>query len=165
MKRKSYQSSRCVDIEAFVTDYLGLTILYEEFAEKDPGRIGFLADGVRSISIDRNGKRVKQLFPKRTVVIESGLQNPCELGRKRFTIAHEGAHFILNQHAPMQAASAFHSDINSDITYSKEMLEEMMSINEAFANRAAACCLMPQFLVKRNLKKHNSGTRLSSMMA
>ena len=32
----------CVDIESFVTDYLGLQIVYESFAEQDSGRIGFL---------------------------------------------------------------------------------------------------------------------------
>lgn len=38
--------------------------------------------------------------------------------------------------------------------YSKDMLHEMMSVGESLTNRAAACCLMPQFLVQRMLKPH-----------
>jgi hypothetical protein len=40
------------------------------------------------------------------------------------------------------------------------MLHEIMSINESLTNRAAACCLMPRFLVQRSLNRHNNGKRL-----
>ena len=53
MKRKHYTNAHCVDIEAFVTEYLGIPIVYETFAEPDPGRIGFLSDGVRKIWVMR----------------------------------------------------------------------------------------------------------------
>ena len=36
----------------------------------------------------------------------------------------------------------------------------MLSINEYFANRAAACLLMPRFLVKRVLKRHNESRKV-----
>ena len=49
-------SGLCVDIEAFVTDYLGLQIVYESFAEQDPGRIGFLSDGNRPLWVWRDGR-------------------------------------------------------------------------------------------------------------
>ena len=32
MKRKHYTNAHCVDIEAFVTEYLGIPIVYETFA-------------------------------------------------------------------------------------------------------------------------------------
>ena len=35
MKRKHYTNAHCVDIEAFVTEYLGIPIVYETFAEPD----------------------------------------------------------------------------------------------------------------------------------
>ena len=41
-KRKHYTNVTCVDIEAFVQEYLGVPIVYETFAEEDPGRIAFL---------------------------------------------------------------------------------------------------------------------------
>ena len=41
------------------------------------------------------------------------------------------------------------------MTYTGDMLKEMLSVNECFTNRAAACFLMPGFLVARVLKRHN----------
>ena len=46
-KSKHYTNVTCVDIEAFVREYLGVPIVYETFAEPDPGRVGFLSDGKR----------------------------------------------------------------------------------------------------------------------
>lgn len=160
MRRKHYTNSRCVDIEAFVTEYLGIPIIYETLAEPDPGRIGFFSDGKRPVWIRRENKKTQVVFPERTAVIEKYLQRPNEIGRKRFTIAHEGAHYILEKHIPIQSKAAFHSDFDGEMVYSREMLCEMMSINEALTNRAAACCLMPQFLVQRNLNRHNGGNPL-----
>lgn len=46
-KSKHYTNVMCVDIEAFVREYLGVPIVYETFAEPDPGskvvKIRFLA--------------------------------------------------------------------------------------------------------------------------
>ena len=90
MKRKHYTNAHCVDIEAFVTEYLGIPIVYETFAEPDPGRIGFLSDGFRPIWVMRGNQKVQVLYPAGTAVIENYLQRPSEIGKKRFTIAHEG---------------------------------------------------------------------------
>lgn len=158
MKCKHYTNSHCVDIEAFVTEYLGIPIVYETFAEPDPGRIGFLSDGKRPVLINRRGRQQHVVFPAGTAVIEKALQQPNEFGRKRFTIAHEGAHYVLAKHIPAQtSAAAFHSEFDVGMTYTQAMLKEMMSINEAFTNRGAACFLMPRFLVERVLKKYNGG--------
>ena len=140
-KSRHYTNVMCVDIEAFVKEYLGVPIVYETFAEDDPGRV---------------------VFPARTAVIEKFLLNQKESARKRFSIAHEGAHDILAHHVPIQAspAAAFHSEFDPEMTYSHDMLKEILSINECFSNRAAACLLMPGFLVMRVLKKHNNSKRI-----
>ena len=57
MKRKHYTNVNCVDIEAFVREYLGIPIVYESFAEPDPGRIGFVSDGIRPLCVRRDGIR------------------------------------------------------------------------------------------------------------
>ena len=36
----------------------------------------------------------------------------------------------------------------------------MLSVNECFTNRAAACLLMPRFLMERVLKRHNESKRV-----
>ena len=161
-KSKHYTNVMCVDIEAFVREYLGVPIVYETFAEPDPGRVGFLSDGKRPLLI-RKGDKVEQVvYPARTAVIERFLLNPKESARKRFTIAHEGAHDVLGRHIPLQTspAAAFHSEYDPEMTYTQEMLREMLNINECFTNRAAACFLMPGFLVQRVLKRHNNSKKV-----
>ena len=161
-KRRHYTNVLCVDIEGFVEEYLGIPIVYETFAEADPGRIGFLADGKRPLTVRREGMTQQIVFPQRTAVIESFLLSPKESARKRFTIAHEGAHDVINRHIPAQAspAAAFHSEFDSEMIYSKEMLKEMLSVNESFTNRAAACLLMPGFLVERALNRYNESRKV-----
>ena len=132
-KSRHYTNVLCVDIEGFVEEYLGIPIIYETFAETDPGRIGFLADGKRPLSVRREGMTQQVVFPQRTAVIESFLLSPKESARKRFTIAHEGAHDVINRHIPAQASpeAAFHSEYDPEMTYSKDMLKEMLSVNES----------------------------------
>ena len=156
-KSKHYTNVMCVDIEAFVREYLGVPIVYETFAEPDPGRVGFLSDGKRPLMVRRDGKIEEIVFPPRTAVIEKFLLSPKESARKRFTIAHEGAHDVMGRHIPLQASpmAAFHSEYDPEMIYTGDMLKEMLSVNECFTNRAAACFLMPGFLVARVLKRHN----------
>ena len=161
-KSRHYTNVLCVDIEGFVEEYLGIPIVYETFAEADPGRIGFLADGKRPLSVRREGMTQQIVFPQRTAVIESFLLSPKESARKRFTIAHEGAHDVINRHIPAQArpAAAFHSEFDPEMNYPREMLKEMLSVSESFTNRAAACLLMPGFLVERALKRYNESRKV-----
>lgn len=44
----------CVNIEAFMVEYLEIPIVYETFEELDPDRIGFLSDGKRLLCDARN---------------------------------------------------------------------------------------------------------------
>ncbi len=159
---KHYTNALCVDIEAFVKEYLGLQIVYDSFAEPDPGRVGFYADGQRPLWVHRGSGKEQIVYPARTIVIDKFLLNPGESARKRFTISHEGAHDVLERHIPAQSnpVAAFHSEYDPDMAYSADMLREMLSINECFTNRAAACLMMPRFLVNRVLKRHNNAQKV-----
>ncbi len=161
-RSRHYTDVACVDIEAFVKEYLGIPVVYETFAEPDPGRVGFLSDGKRPLAVKRGSKTEQVVFPTRTAVIEKYLLEQKESARRRFSIAHEGAHDILGRHIPIQTspAAAFCSEFDPEMTYTPDMLKEMLSVNEDFTNRAAACLLMPEFLVKRVLNRHNGSKKV-----
>ena len=147
----------CFDIEGFIIDYLGLTIRYESFAEKDTSKIGFLANGVAPLLVFRNKVPTPVVFPKGTIVIEKELQREKESSRKRFTLAHEAAHKILENHISAQAVPCFHSDYNKEANYSREDLQRLFSFTETYANRLGASILMSQCLIAKALEKYNNG--------
>ena len=161
-RKRHYTDVLCVDIEDFVESYLGVPVVYETFAEEDPGRIGYLSDGKRPLWVRRKDGTAPVVFPEGTAVIEKMLQRPAESARKRFTIAHEGAHRMLERHVPQQfrPIHAFFSEYEKETGYSPELLREMLTVNEMFANRAAACFLMPRFLMGKILDKRNGGRKI-----
>lgn len=161
-KSKHYTNVMCVNIEAFVKEYLGIPIVYETFAEPDPGRVGFLSDGKRPLLVWKDNNIEQIVYPARTAVIEKYLLNTKESARRRFTISHEGAHDVLSRHIPLQTspAAAFHSEFDPEMLYTQDMLRELLSISEYFTNRAAACLLMPRFLIERVLKRHNDSRKV-----
>lgn len=157
VKQTHCWNSRCFDIEGFITDYLCLNIEYETFAEDDSSKIGFLSNGQDPLLVNRNGKIVPVIFPEDTIVIEKCLLKPEESCRRRFTLAHEAAHKVMERHVPMQTAACFHSDYNSQTQYSVEDMKRIFSLNETLTNRLGAAILMPLFLVEKAMKKFNEG--------
>ena len=149
--------SACFDIEGFITDYLGLPVVYETIAEEDRSKIGFLSDGSRPLMICRGNKVMEQVFPKDTVVIDQYLLRSDESGRRRFTLAHEAAHYIIEQHLGGMPVASFLQEYDGTATYSQEELERMFSLSETMANRLGASLLMPEHLVRKALVKYNEG--------
>ena len=160
LKSRHCADALCVDIETFVTQYLGIPVVYESFAELDPGRIGFLSDGIRPLRVWRDHRAEPVVFPEGTVVIEKYLLDPKENARKRFTISHEGSHHVLRRHTAADPAAAFCSEFDREAVYQPQELRDRMSVYEFFANRAAACFLMPRFLVLRVLKRFNGSKKV-----
>ena len=156
------EKALCVDIEGFVTEYLGMPVVYETFAEEEPGRIGFCSDGTRPLAVRRRGRTESVVFPARTAVIEKGLLRPGEGARRRFTIAHEGAHDILLRHIPLQSEllAALRGEYDPDAVFTPELVREAVSVREGLTNRAAACLLMPWFSVERVLTRYNGGRKV-----
>ena len=95
-----------IDIDS-VAAYLGLTVRYEKFAESDPDKIGFTSDGKSALTVFRNGQKQRIIFPKETIVLDSFLQYPCESSRRRFTLAHEISHILINRADPTHTAPCF----------------------------------------------------------
>ena len=159
-KKTHRSNAMCLDIEGFITDYLGLSITYEDIAEEDKSKIGFLSDGKSPLLVTRNKVETFVTFPKWTIVIERFLTRDSESAKKRFTLAHEAAHAILAKHIPLQAGGSFQNEFDKTIPYSKEDIRRMFSFNEACANRLGAAILMPEYRMDRALKKYNDGNKV-----
>ena len=159
-KKTHRWNGMCLDIEGFITDYLGHSIVYENISEEDKSKLGFLADGISPLRVTRDRKEIMVVFPEGTIVIEKYLIGDDEAARRRFTLAHEAAHIILKKHAPMQAEPCFQAEYDSGICYTREDILRMFSINEACANRLGAALLMPEYRVERALRKFNNGNQI-----
>ena len=149
-------TARCIDIEG-LANFLGLTVTYETFAEKDFDKIGFLSDGKTPLLVRRNGQVVSFLFPLGTIVLDVSLHADKESGRCRFTIAHEIAHFMIDQHRP---AAQYHRTFDAEKKYSVAEMNELFNIVENQADRLAAAILMPRFTVDRALDDFYKGKRI-----
>lgn len=144
----------CVDIEGLVTDYLGLTVVYETIVEDDLNKIAFLSNGKRPLRVVRDGKRVEVIFPKNTVVLDKVLLNEKESSRRRFTLGHEGAHSIIAKQNPMQDVGCFHNTFDPERQYTLEERRELLSFSEAQADRLSSVFLMPRFILEKVMKKY-----------
>lgn len=140
----------CVDIEGFVTEFLGSSIQYWTFAEKDPDKIGFVSDGLTPLLVSDKGKRVPQVFTKGTVVIEKYLRQERNSAKRRFTIAHEGGHIVIERALPR---ASYCREFDSERRYKPSDFKDLFNLREAQIDRLGAALLMPRFAV-RNVLQH-----------
>jgi hypothetical protein len=70
---------KCVDIEGLANS-LGLKVIYEEFAEDDYDKIGFLSNGMTPLKVKRGNKVVSFTFPLGTIVVDTNLRRVRRAG-------------------------------------------------------------------------------------
>ena len=154
-QKHSNKVIQSIDIEHFITEFLSLQIEYASFAEEDGGKMGFLADGETPLLIHQNGKIIPFVFPKDTIVLDKFLLSEKEQGRRRFTMAHEASHHILGKMYAMPSAGRFHTEYDSERSYSKEELAQMFASAEWQADTMGASLLMPKRIIDNALAKYN----------
>ena len=140
-----------MDIEGFVTDFLKLPLLYRSFAEEDSDKIGFIADGVTPLRVYEGGTVVRRVYPRGTIVIERCLRKEHKSGRRRFTISHECAHYIMDRAVP---SAAFHREFDGERAYTQEDFKNLFSFRETQVDRMGAALLMPRFMVRNVMISH-----------
>ena len=143
---------RHVDIDA-IASYLGLKIRYEQFAESDPDKIGFTADGIAALNVIRNKVKIAVVFPKNTIILDRFLRRKNEARRRRFTLAHEISHVLLNHADPLKSAACFNRLYDNERTYTISELRKRMTLDECQANAMAAMLLMPRSLLSDLIRK------------
>lgn len=140
----------CVDIDGFVQDCLHCSVVYENFAEEEQDKLGFIGDGQTPLKVWRQGQAVERTPPYRTIVLERYLLRPEEHARRRFTLAHEAGHYIAMRLSPDTAACFYHAH-SPEREYSVEDLRQRYNILEWQANAFAAALLMPRCVVQQLL--------------
>lgn len=75
---------------------------------------------------------IREIFPKGTVVLEKYLLNQGEEGRKRFTVAHEVGHYIMDRTVAM---ASFRQEYGRERAYSPSEYRELLSVREAQVDR------------------------------
>lgn len=147
---------KCVDIEGLAAS-LGLTIRYERFGEDDYDKIGFLADGKTPLKVYRSRQIVSVTFPFGTIIVDIALRRENESGKKRFTIAHEIAHYVLDRHDPVPQ---FQRSFDSERRYTLEEMKLQFNMGETQADKLGACILMPSFVITQALMDFNDGNKI-----
>ena len=141
-----------IDIDA-VANFLGLPVVYEQIVEEDKDKIGFTSNGVKLITVYRNGKKERVLFPKDVIVLEKLLlkyprvSRPAaqviQANRRRFTLAHEIGHVLIGRATPGCNEACYNRVYDSEQEYSISEFRDRLSLEECQANAMAAMILMP----------------------
>ena len=114
---------KMVDIDE-ISARLCVPVMYESFAESEQDKVGYLSDGKKPLTVWRNNRRIAVVFPMDTIVLDSFLLRPEENTRRRFVLAHELSHKIINSADPTRSAACFDRIYDSERNYSFDELHE-----------------------------------------
>ena len=153
------QKSGQIDIDS-VARFLGLPVLYEQIMEDDMDKIGYLSNGSYPLYVKRDNQRVGIVYPKDTIILDSFLQQPSENCRRRFVLAHEIGHVLINRADPLHNPACFDRDYDQERDYNFQELREHLTLGECQANAMAAMLLMPLPLLQNTLRHHLHRSRL-----
>jgi Zn-dependent peptidase ImmA (M78 family) len=89
-----------IDAEGFVEYYLGLNVEFHRicYDRKILSMIAF-DDGIVQVMDEQTGMPEPMIVEKGTVVVDTSLSAKRNLARMRFSIAHEGSHWLLHRKA------------------------------------------------------------------
>lgn len=145
---------RCIDIEGFLQDFLHLRIEYAVIAERDFDKVGFLSDGEYPLGVIENGRVVRRVYLKGTVVLDRSLLKDEQSGRRRFTLAHEAAHVIYERMTPLVPGPCFKRCYDRERAYDLAELRERFNLGETQVDRLGSILLMPRFLMEQTLRNY-----------
>ena len=143
----------CVDIEGLAKDYFGYDILFENIKENDLGKIAFSANGVRPITVSRNGRKERIVFPADKIILDRYYQRTENYASRRFAIGHELGHKILSKVAPEHSRGNYQTIFDSERQYTAEELHSQMNLVEVQANQMSAALQLPMFLLRSTLNR------------
>lgn len=162
---RKYQYSAFVrgeptDIKRFIIENLGYQIIYDRIAEREAGKMAFLSDGRSTLWVWRNGIRAKVVPPMGHIVLDEYLNQDQNTKKRRFVLAHEAGHIIMDRLGNNQVKSAFRNEFDGEQEYSVKDLAAMFSIAESMATAMGVALLMPKTLVVGHLRNLTGRKRI-----
>lgn len=148
-----------IDIDG-IARFLNLQVQYEQIAEDDQDKIGFVSNGTYPLCVRRQNQKVGIVFPKDTIILDTFLRRPSENCRRRFVLAHEISHILINRADPLHSPACFDREYDSERQYSLRELQERLNLGECQANSMAAMLLMPLPLLQNTLRRHLHRSRI-----
>lgn len=152
-KEISTKGMSCIDIDGFAS-YLGLTVKYENIAEPNKDKLAFYSNGSKPLLVYRNHTPVMILFPAKTIVIDNYLRQIDMSSKRRYTLAHEIGHYVLEMYGYAPTGSRYFNDYSTESHYDMNELKQVFNINEIQANEIGAFLLMPEFMIQDALNKY-----------
>lgn len=150
LRKYNYQAfiqGEATDIEGFIVNHLKYRIVYDRFATADAGKLAFLADGRETLTVWRSGQRTEVLPPAGVIVVDHYLCQERNKARKRFVLAHEAGHIIMDMLNGCPITAAYNNEFDKEREYSIEELSALLSMNESRATSMGVALLMPRSLV------------------
>lgn len=86
-------------------------------------------------------------------MIEKYLRRESESGKRRFTIAHEGGHLVVERTLPR---ASFHREFDKERRYTARDLKDLFAFKETLIDRMGAALLMPRFMVYNVAKAYHA---------
>ena len=156
----SYSKGQAVDIEKFITEYLKYQIVYDNIAEEDAGKTAFLGDGKASLCVWRDGKRVRVVPPADIIVVDRHFAQSTMTAPRRFKLAHEAGHIIMDMLCGNAVVAAFNNEFNVERDYTLQELNGLFSLKETQATSMGVALLMPKTLVTSMLQNLKGQKRI-----
>ena len=147
-----------IDIDDFVMNYLGCTVVYECIAARS-NCLGFASDGITKLAVSRNGRRREVLYDRDVIVLDKYLQTHGNESKRRFVLGHEAGHIITNRIYGNTAAYYNHA-FDNEASYNQQLLLGELNIYETQADRFSACLLMPKPIVLKYLETYLNSNKV-----
>lgn len=135
-----------IAVEKLAKDYLGLDWRYMKLSDEG-NLLGITTFSGIELELNRDGRTDRIIVPQDTVLLEESMLDDKTSGRRRFTLAHECAHHILNRY---EEAKFGHSRLDTFVagrTYSCRDLNQVTNWEEWQANTLGSILLMPTSVI------------------
>lgn len=152
IRKYQYQSfiqGTPTDIEGFITSNLGYQIVYDRIAERDAGKMAFLADGRGALWIWQSGQRVSVVPPKGLIIVDEYLRQEQNVKKRRFVLAHEAGHILMDRLGNNPVTSAFSQEFDAEQKYTVKELAAMFSIAESMATATVTASMREGILITK----------------